>query len=110
MARAGSGNPIKCVITNKCDANPQISLLVLKVRDQIQWKSAPSSSSYTLKLPGGFFAGHPTDFDLVITGNFFLPLIPLVAIKAGSIVPYIYDSNGAVCQVVGDPPEIIIGS
>jgi|GEM_PF-6094364 len=110
MATLPAGNPIKCVITQKCEANPQVSLLVLKVRNQIQWKAAPPSSSYTLKLPGGYFEGHPNDFDLVITGNVFLPVIPLVAIKACRIGPYIYDSSGTTCATIAEPPEIIIGS
>lgn len=103
--------PLKCVI-NKCKANPPKALLILGVRDQIHWKAAPPDNSYTLKLPGGYFAGegHVVDFELVITGNSFLPEPPLVAIKAGSIKPYIYDSTGAVCQVADEPPEIIIGS
>ena len=105
-----TGTPIKCVITSKCVANPQKSLLILNVRDQIHWKAAPPADSYTLKLPGGYFEDHDVDFVLVITGNTFLPETPLVAIKTGSIKPYIYDSTGAVCQLADEPPEIIIGS
>ena len=107
-----TGTPIKCVITSKCVANPQKSLLILNVRDQIHWKAAPPEDSYTLKLPGGYFEGegHDVDFDLKITGKDPLPEPPLVAIKKGSIKPYIYDSTGAVCQLADEPPEIIIGS
>ena len=104
-----TGTPLECVITNKCVATPKKSLLVLGVRDQIQWKAAPPTSSYTLKLPGGYFEGHAVDFELEITGIRPLPETPLVAIKKGSIKPYIYDT-GTVCQLSDEPPEIIIGS
>ena len=106
-----TGTPLECVITNKCVATPKKSLLVLGVRDQIQWRAAPPDSSYTLKLPGGYFAGqgHEVDFELEITGIRPLPETPLVAIKKGSIKPYIYDT-GTVCQLSDEPPEIIIGS
>ena len=105
-----SGTPIKCVINDKCEAHPQISLLVLGIRNQIQWKAAPPAHIYYLWLPGGYFEGHNDDFELTITGTAFLPVTPLIAIQEGRIQPYIFDSNHRPCQAKAEPPEIIIGS
>jgi len=109
MATLPAGNPIKCVINKKCEAHPQISLLVLGIRNQIQWK-AQTKDTYYLWLPGGYFEGHLDDFELTITETDFLPIDPLIAIQEGRILNYIFDSKHKPCQTKAEPPEIIIGS
>ena len=83
----------------------------VKAGDTIRW-SADHAAIFYLNFPGGFFAGEPDEFQVLVLSTIWTKEYKVDGKPGATVRAYIYDSSGQNCQLTADdgPPEIIIDS